>query len=93
MKYIESNSSIFLKFRDKMRRITRSKGKGAKVYDTLNREYIDYTMGWWSVTLGHRHPKIYEAVMRQAKDGTNFSHVSEPLLKSQKNSQETQRFS
>ena len=57
-----------------------SRGKGARVYDTTGREFIDLTMGWGTVILGHGHRKIYEAVKRQAELGSNFSYVSDPAL-------------
>jgi glutamate-1-semialdehyde 2,1-aminomutase len=57
-----------------------SRGKGARVYDSTGREFIDLTMGWGTVILGHGHPKISEAVKRQAEEGSNFSYVSEPAL-------------
>jgi len=57
-----------------------SRGKGARVYDTTGREFIDLTMGWGTVILGHGHRKICEAVKRQAELGSNFSYVSEPAL-------------
>jgi len=60
--------------------IVLSRGKGAKVYDTTGREFIDLTMGWGSVILGHGHRKICEAVVRQAEQGSNFSYVSGPAL-------------
>ena len=55
-------------------------GKGAKVYDTLGREYIDLTMGWGSVMLGHGHEGIAEAVKNQVERGSNFAYVSQPAL-------------
>jgi len=58
-----------------------SHGKGARVYDTTGREFIDITMGWGTVILGHGHPKISEAVKRQADLGSNFSYVSDQALK------------
>jgi glutamate-1-semialdehyde 2,1-aminomutase len=57
-----------------------SHGKGARVYDTTGREFIDLTMGWGTVILGHSHRKIYEAVKRQAELGSNFSYVSDRAL-------------
>ena len=57
-----------------------SHGKGARVYDTTGREFIDITMGWGTVILGHGHPKISEAVKRQADLGSNFSYVSDQAL-------------
>jgi len=57
-----------------------TRGQGARVYDATGREFIDLTMGWGSVILGHGHQKIYEAVVRQAEQGSNFSYVSGPAL-------------
>lgn len=57
-----------------------TRGQGARVYDVTGREYIDLAMGWGSVILGHGHQKIYEAVVRQAEQGSNFSYVSGPAL-------------
>ena len=57
-----------------------SRGKGARVYDTTGREFIDLTMGWGTVLLGHGHRKISEAVKRQADLGSNFSYVSDQAL-------------
>jgi len=61
--------------------IVLARGQGARVYDTSEREFIDFTMGWGSAILGHAHPKIVQAVERQMKKGSNFSYVSEPALK------------
>lgn len=60
--------------------IVLSRGKGACVYDAEGNEYVDFTMGWGSVILGHAHPKICEAVRDRAGQGSNFSYVSEPAL-------------
>ena len=60
--------------------IVLNRGKGARVYDTTGREFIDLTMGWGTVILGHGHRKIYEAVKRQAELGSNFSYVSDQAL-------------
>lgn len=57
-----------------------TRGQGPKVYDTTGKEFIDFTMGWGSVILGHSHPGINEAVKRQAEKGSNFSYVSGPAL-------------
>lgn len=60
--------------------IVLSRGQGARVWDSSNREYVDYTMGWGSVLLGHAHPAVVEAVQKQAASGSNFAYVSEPAL-------------
>lgn len=60
--------------------IVLTRGQGARVYDTTGKEFIDFTMGWGSVILGHSHPEITEAVKKQAEQGSNFSYVSGPAL-------------
>ncbi len=55
-------------------------GQGAKVYDTAEREYVDYTMGWGSLLLGHAHEAVVTAVTRQAALGSNFAYVSQPAV-------------
>jgi len=60
--------------------IVLSCGEGSRVYDAAGREFIDFTMGWGSVILGHANSKIVEAVVSQARQGSNFSYVSAPAL-------------
>lgn len=60
--------------------IVLSHGKGARVYDADGAEYIDFTMGWGSVILGHSHPAVCARVREQAERGSNFSYVSRPAL-------------
>lgn len=55
-------------------------GAGCRVWDLAGREFLDFTMGWGSVLLGHGHPGVTEAVIRQARLGANFAHVSGPAL-------------
>jgi len=57
-----------------------ARGEGATVWDADGRRFTDMTMGWGSVLLGHAHPRIVEAVTRQAALGSNFAYVSEPAL-------------
>lgn len=54
--------------------------RGARVYDTLGREFIDLTMGWGSLLLGHAHEGVLKAVTQQAARGSNFAFVSQPAL-------------
>jgi adenosylmethionine-8-amino-7-oxononanoate aminotransferase len=42
------------------------KGKGAKLWDDQGRVYIDAISSWWMNTHGHAHPKIAEALKKQA---------------------------
>ena len=42
-----------------------SRGEGAWL-DTANGRMLDAISSWWVITHGHRHPKIVEAIRRQA---------------------------
>jgi len=57
-----------------------ARGEGATVWDTDGRAFLDFTMGWGSVLLGHAHPAVTEAARRQAALGANFAYVSAPAL-------------
>jgi glutamate-1-semialdehyde 2,1-aminomutase len=57
-----------------------SHGKGSKIYDVFGKEFIDYSLSWGSVILGHAHPTVTEAVRRQIERGSSFSYVNEPAL-------------
>ncbi len=52
------------------------RGEGPFVWDDAGRKYLDLSMAWGSVLVGHAHPKIVEAAARQAELGTNFSSVN-----------------
>jgi len=45
------------------------KGKGSKVWDVDENEYIDYLLGYGTLILGHCHPKIVEAIKNQLNEG------------------------
>jgi glutamate-1-semialdehyde 2,1-aminomutase len=49
-----------------------SHGRGGHVWDLDGNEYIEYGAGLRSVSLGHVHPKVVEAVRRQLQLGSNF---------------------
>lgn len=53
-----------------------ARGSGAHVWDTDDRDYLDMTMGWGSVLVGHAHPHVVQAAMNQAVQGTNFAAVN-----------------
>lgn len=44
-------------------------GRGAYLWDTEGRRYIDYLLGSGPMLLGHAHPAVVEAVQRQAPEG------------------------
>ncbi len=49
------------------RPIVITKGKGALVWDINGKEYIDCTGSYGVCVVGHSHPKVVEAVKRQAE--------------------------
>jgi len=44
-------------------------GSGSKIIDVDGNTYTDYLLGYGALINGHAHPKIVEAVRRQAQDG------------------------
>ncbi len=59
------------------------KGRGAKVWDSEGKEYIDFLGGVAVNILGHCHPKIVVAIQKQAQrliHVSNFYHI-EPQIK------------
>lgn len=53
-----------------------SHGRGGHVWDVDGNEYIEYGSGLRSVSLGHAHPRVLEAVRRQLDRGANFVRPS-----------------
>ncbi|MGW4488883.1 glutamate-1-semialdehyde 2,1-aminomutase [Amycolatopsis sp. NPDC004368] len=53
-----------------------SHGRGAHVWDVDGNEYIEYGSGLRSVSLGHAHPRVTEAVRREIERGSNFARPS-----------------
>jgi glutamate-1-semialdehyde 2,1-aminomutase len=44
------------------------RGEGSRLWDADGREYIDLNMAYGPLILGHRHPRVVEAVTRQIAD-------------------------
>lgn len=57
------------------------RGRGGELWDTQGRRFIDFSLGWGSVLVGHTHPRVVEAVARQATLGSNFSYITAPSLR------------
>jgi len=49
------------------RPITLVRGKGARVWDSAGKEYIDCSCGYGVALLGHCHPKVIESMRRQSE--------------------------
>ncbi len=56
------------------------RGQGCELWDGNERHFLDFSMGWGSVLVGHAHPKVVEAVQRRAPMGSNFAYVTEDSL-------------
>lgn len=53
-----------------------ARGNGAHVWDTDGRRFLDFTMAWGSVLVGHAHASVVEAATRQAANGVNFAAIN-----------------
>jgi len=49
-----------------------SRAKGTRLWDVDDNEYTDYNMGFGVLVAGHSHPAILEALIEQARNGTDF---------------------
>jgi adenosylmethionine-8-amino-7-oxononanoate aminotransferase len=43
-------------------------GKGVYLFDAEGNKYVDAISSWWACNLGHSHPRLVEAIMRQARE-------------------------
>lgn len=48
------------------------KAQGSYLTDEDNRVYVDFINSWGPMILGHAHPKVVEAIKKQADLGTSF---------------------
>jgi glutamate-1-semialdehyde 2,1-aminomutase len=55
-------------------------GRGAYLWDTDGRRYIDYLLGSGPMLLGHAHPAVMEAVRRQLERGSTYMLLNEPII-------------
>src|SRR5262249_42244880 len=56
------------------------RGSGAELWDTSGKSYLDFSIGWGSVLVGHARPEVVEAVTTQAARGSNFAYVTDQSL-------------
>lgn len=56
------------------------RAKGARLWTTDDRELIDLVLGSGPMVLGHAHPRVVEAVQRQAALGTTYYALNEPAV-------------
>ena len=55
------------------------RGRGSRIWDIDGNEYIDFHLGYGAMVAGHAHPKIVEAIERQARRGTHFAQPTKDL--------------
>jgi glutamate-1-semialdehyde 2,1-aminomutase len=53
------------------------RGKGARIWDADDNEYVDYVGSWGPLILGHAHPAVLRAVRAAAAAGTSFGAPTE----------------
>jgi glutamate-1-semialdehyde 2,1-aminomutase len=54
-------------------------GQGSKVWDIDGNEYSDFHLGYGAMVAGHAHPKVVEAIRKQAARGTHFAQPTRDL--------------
>ena len=60
--------------------VVMSRGEGCRLWDSDGKEYLDFSMGWGSVLVGHARPEVVAAVRAQAGDGSNFAYLNGQAL-------------
>lgn len=45
-----------------------ARGEGIYLYDEQGRRYLDAVSSWWACNLGHSHPRLVEAIVRQSRE-------------------------
>ena len=53
------------------------RANGAYFYDCEGKRYIDYVLSWGPMLMGHNHPHVREAVVRQSEKGLSFGAPTE----------------
>ena len=54
-----------------------TRGKGCRVWDAEENEYVDYIASWGPLILGHAHPAVIDAVNKVLVDGSSFGAPTE----------------
>jgi adenosylmethionine-8-amino-7-oxononanoate aminotransferase len=45
-----------------------TRADGVYLFDSDGRRYLDAISSWWACNLGHNHPRLVEAIVRQARE-------------------------
>jgi len=56
------------------------RAEGCRLWDTDGNEFLDMSMGWGSVLVGHARPEVVAAVTAQAPKGLNYAFLNPPAL-------------
>ncbi|MCL5985617.1 MAG: aspartate aminotransferase family protein [Actinobacteria bacterium] len=76
--YLVAGGSASARFNQALRRpLYLTNGKGSKIYDVDGNEYIDMCISHGGSILGHRHPKILEAIQKALELGIICSYETE----------------
>ena len=54
-----------------------ARAQGSRLYDEDGNSYLDYSLAYGPMILGHAHPEINEAVKEQLRDGTMYGTPTE----------------
>lgn len=54
-----------------------ARGAGSHIWDVDGNEYIDFISSWGPLFIGHGHPKIQEAIVRELQHGTSYGACHE----------------
>jgi glutamate-1-semialdehyde 2,1-aminomutase len=57
-----------------------ARGEGCHLWDADGRRYLDFMCSWGPVVLGHRHPAVDDAVLRQIKQGDCLNGPTERMV-------------
>ncbi|MDX1576260.1 MAG: aminotransferase class III-fold pyridoxal phosphate-dependent enzyme [Kiloniellales bacterium] len=60
--------------------VVMARGEGCRLWDGDGKEYLDFSMGWGSVLVGHARPEVAAAVRAQASRGSNFAYLNGEAL-------------
>ena len=53
------------------------RSEGPYIFDCQGKRYIDYVLSWGPMLMGHNHPAVREAVVRQSEKGLSFGAPTE----------------
>ncbi|PTL36081.1 aspartate aminotransferase family protein [Candidatus Methylomirabilis limnetica] len=65
--WVELDKRYFMDTGHRRLGVTLVRGEGARVWDEVGKEYLDFIAGWAACSLGHCHPVIVEALREQSE--------------------------